>query len=381
MLKLNNLDNPQDVSNRSPDIGVIRPLSEVIKAFPTTRYYGSKREQLPWIYSCISAITFETVLDAFGGTASVSMLFQAMRKSVTYHDGLKFNEDVGRTLLAPELALSAKQLADFLNEVEPVEGFISKHFKGMYYTSLENVWLDGFMVRLANSSLAPDARSNLKYLLYQACLKKRPFNLFHRANLNLRTNTKVERSFGNYVTWERPFEELIYQMHGELSVQIRQHAKPAVILPASNVSTLEGPYDLVYIDPPYLSNAAKYNRDDYWRRYHFLEGLADYGRWSTFLDISSGIGVNSGPDWMDDWRHKFTFRDRLFELIEKHRSSIVVLSYVTDAFPSEEEIKALFERHFSQVSIHTYEYSHALSKVKKRELLFVGRPKNGHRKR
>lgn len=311
----------------------------------------------------------------------MSMLFQAMRKSVTYHDGLKFNEDVGRTLLAPELALSATDLSEFLIGIEKIEGLISTHFNGMYYTADENAWLDGVMAKLAKCSLSPRAKSNLKYLLYQACLKKRPFNLFHRANLNLRTKTNVERSFGNYVTWERPFEGLMIQMHGELSQQIRQHKKPATVLPSSNVSTLEGVYDLVYLDPPYLNVEERYNRDDYWRRYHFLEGLADYDQWARFLDHSSSIGVNRGPDWMLDWRHKSTFRDRLFELIERYRSSIVVLSYVSDAFPSEDEIKSQFEKQFSQVSIHTYEYSHALSKTKKRELIFVGRPKDGRGKR
>jgi hypothetical protein len=35
--------------------------------------------------------------------------------------------------------------------------------------------------------------------LCQACLAKRPYNLFHRANLYMRTQD-VERSFGNKTT-------------------------------------------------------------------------------------------------------------------------------------------------------------------------------------
>jgi hypothetical protein len=73
------------------------PVSESIKKVPSTRYYGSKRLLLPWIYKSVRGLQFESALDIFGGSASVSLLLLLMRKSVTYHDGLHFNEDVART--------------------------------------------------------------------------------------------------------------------------------------------------------------------------------------------------------------------------------------------------------------------------------------------
>jgi adenine-specific DNA-methyltransferase len=69
------------------------------------------------------------------------------------------------------------------------------------------------------------------------------------------------------------------------------------------------------------------------------------------------------------------FKDLLFALIDAHRRSIVILSYVTDAVPSESDIKAHFEARFSQISIHSAEHNHALSKTPKRELLFIGHPR------
>src|ERR1700726_3812663 len=62
------------------------PVSESIKKVPSTRYYGSKRRLLPWIYKSVRELQFESALDIFGGSASVSLLFLLMRKSVTYHD-------------------------------------------------------------------------------------------------------------------------------------------------------------------------------------------------------------------------------------------------------------------------------------------------------
>jgi adenine-specific DNA-methyltransferase len=54
--------------------------------FPTTRYQGSKRKLLLWLYKHISPLNFKSVLDVFGGTACVSYLFKIMDKQVTYND-------------------------------------------------------------------------------------------------------------------------------------------------------------------------------------------------------------------------------------------------------------------------------------------------------
>lgn len=354
-------------------LAVIRPVPEMISAFPATRYYGSKRKLLPWIYDHIRGLQFDTVLDALGGTASVSLLFKAMRKNVSYHDGFKFNQDVGRTLLSNSVALSRADLLDFLRKIVPRHGFIAEKFAGVYYTDKENSWLDGFAQKLQNDPTPKKKASLLRYLLYQACLKKRPFNLFHRANLHLRTKRNVYRSFGNHTTWERSFQHHILQAYDELS-PIFPTPTESTILPSGNVDRLKPGYDLVYIDPPYINTVSRYNRDDYWRRYHFLEGLADYEKWEARIDPTSDIGLLRQPLWMSDWSSKATFPDRLFSLIETHRKSLVVLSYVTNAHPQEAEIKRLFEDTFSSVSIHSREHSHALGVLPRRELLFIGRP-------
>lgn len=43
-------------------------ISKEIGNIPSTRYQGSKRKILPWIYDCIKDVGFNTVLDAFGGS-------------------------------------------------------------------------------------------------------------------------------------------------------------------------------------------------------------------------------------------------------------------------------------------------------------------------
>ncbi len=72
------------------------PLSIDFTKFPSTRFQGSKRKIIPWIFNVIKDLKFNTVLDGFGGTASVSYLFKKMGKAVTYNDNLKFNYYIGK---------------------------------------------------------------------------------------------------------------------------------------------------------------------------------------------------------------------------------------------------------------------------------------------
>jgi adenine-specific DNA-methyltransferase len=357
-----------------PSLRLIQPLAEAIKSLPKTRYYGSKLRLLPWIYENVGGLRFDTALDLFGGTASVSQLFRLMRKRVTYNDGLRFNEDVARAVLSPEIALSRSDLVNLLARVRPLDGLVTRRFDGVFYTREENRWIDGFM-GLVGIELCADVRAVLRYLLYQSCLKKRPFNLFHRANLALRTKADVQRSFGNARTWERPFDELVQTAFDELAASAQASYPSATVLPAASADEISPGYDLVYIDPPYVTAKNGRNRDDYWRRYHFLEGLSRYPEWEDLMDPTSAIRLPPTPQWMLDWSRRERFQEHLFSLVDKHKASIVALSYVTDAFPNETIIKAFFEQKFAKVSLHSKPLSHALSKSHKRELLFIGHPK------
>jgi adenine-specific DNA-methyltransferase len=91
--------------------------------------------------------------------------------------------------------------------------------------------------------------------------------------------------------------------------------------------------------------------------------------------LNSDIRLSAASPWFADWGRIATFKDRLFSFIDAHRYSIVALSYVSGAVPSESEIMAHFESRFAQVSVHSAAHHHALSKSRKRELLFIGLPK------
>ena len=67
--------------------------------FPSTRFQGSKLKIVDWIWDAIEDLSFDTALDAFGGTGSVAYLLKSKGKQVTYNDILKFNWYIGTALI------------------------------------------------------------------------------------------------------------------------------------------------------------------------------------------------------------------------------------------------------------------------------------------
>lgn len=61
--------------------------------FPSTRYMGSKEKLLPYINAAIQNISFNSVLDLFSGSASVSYFFKSKGKKVYSNDYMTFASD------------------------------------------------------------------------------------------------------------------------------------------------------------------------------------------------------------------------------------------------------------------------------------------------
>ncbi|MDK2082615.1 DNA adenine methylase [Aliarcobacter butzleri] len=344
---------------------------EKIKLFPKTRFYGSKKRLLSWIYENIKELEFNTVLDGFGGTSSVSLLFKAMKKNLTYNDILNSNTISANTLLLSEIPISLVNAEKFIESISPKKGIVYKNFHNVFFNDEENMWIDGAMENILSLSNVKQ-RNLFLYCLFQSCLMKRPFNIFHRANLNLRTNKEIKRSFGNLTTWNTSFEILMKKNLLEIYRFIWDSNTKTKVLKSKSIEKIEKGYDLVYLDPPYISKIN--NTDGYLKKYHFLEGLSDYNNWENMIDYNSSIKMLSSHKYNSDWENKYKFKEKLFNLISYHKSSIVVLSYVNNAVPSIKELMDFFEDNFSKVTINTYSLSHALAKDKRNEILIIGEP-------
>jgi adenine-specific DNA methylase len=335
---------------------------------------GSKQKLASWIWGHLRQLKFDTMLDAFSGTGTMGFIAKLHGKEVTCNDILKSSYLTACALVENGTARLTEQDVSFLisrhKDVEYPD-FIQRTFKGIYYTDEENTWLDTVVTNIRR--LSNDHKRALAYhALFQACLVKRPFNLFHRKNLYVRL-AEVKRSFGNKKTWDTPFPVHFRNFVREANARVFDNGRRNHAL---NMDAFEIPgperYDLVYIDTPYFSEHSA-SGVDYLGHYHFLNGLAEYERWPEKIDYNSKHLRFQKVDsvWAD--------RDRItsaFDILFKRFShSKLIVSYRSHGIPSKEQMVELLQRYKSQVVVKEMPFKYVLSKPletgRSRELLFI----------
>lgn len=351
------------------------------KKFPSTRYQGSKRKILPWIYDAVKDLEFDTVLDACGGSGSVSYLFKKMNKIVTYNDKLKFNYLIGKALIENQtITFLPEDLENLMNFDQNNSNFIERTFRNIYYLNSENRWLDRVSNGIFNMNHYVGGELEYKkslafYALFQSSLIKRPFNLFHRKNLDIRTND-VERNFGNKTTWEKSFKSHFEKFILEANSLIFDSGRPCEAINQSIFAIEDRNFDLVYIDPPYMNKEGTNETSNYLKCYHFLEGLANYPEWDSLIDRNTGNLRFKNSDFDADFNKKNIYSS--FDiLLEKFRNSIIVFSYKKGGIPSIEYLVKAMRRHKRTVYTKSLHYKYALNRQngnakKNREYLIIG---------
>jgi adenine-specific DNA-methyltransferase len=338
--------------------------------FPSTRYQGSKTKLAQWIGEQIAELSCATCLDAFGGTGAVAYQLKQMGKQVTYNDLLRFNYYIGLALIENDKVTLSPENVDWLlrrhSEIA-YPSFVQDNFSDIYFTNEENAWIDQ---TITNTQYLTDPYKFALafFALCQACIIKRPYNLFHRKNLYIRF-ADVERSFGNKTTWDTPFEEWFRVFLGEANRAVFDNGQRNRALNV-DATDVPGEYDLVYIDPPYISKRGV--AVDYLDFYHFLEGLTMYDEWGQHVDYGSKHRrLKPRPsEWTDKNRIQAAF-DRLFK---RYQQSIIVVSYRTDGIPSESELVFLLKQYKHHVRVeHFGQYKYVLStNSESQEMLLIG---------
>lgn len=338
--------------------------------FPTTRYQGSKLKISDWIWDNINGIQFETVLDAFGGTGCVSHMLKAKSKQVTYNDILRFNYYIGKALIENNSTyLTDEDVNKILTKNSDVnyQTIIEDNFADIYFKSNENQWLD--IVACNIYQMEDNYKKAIAYFaLFQSCIIKRPFNLFHRKNLYIRT-ADVERNFGNAATWETPFDVCFKKFVKEANNAIFDNGKNNIAI-NKDVFDIKGNYDLVYIDTPYISKkGATVNYHDF---YHFLEGLVDYPNWINRIDLKSKHKKLKSIKSV--WNDKNKITDAFDKLFDKYKDSVIVVSYRADGIPSIEELEQILSKYKKEiVEVIKTSYKYVLSHKESHEILLIGK--------
>ena len=118
-------------------------------------------------------------------------------------------------------------------------------------------------------------------------------------------------------------------------------------------------YDLVYIDPPYLTTTGDNETSDYRRSYHFLEGLCNYNSWDDLIDYRTP-NFRMKPQ-ANDWVNPEANSEAFDALFEQFKRSTIVVSYKKFGTPSIDTLIRMFRRHGRKVRSRSRHYKYALN--------------------
>jgi adenine-specific DNA-methyltransferase len=355
---------------------IVKFSSPDLSSFPSTRYQGSKRKLLVFLHEHLTDLPFETALDLFSGSGTVSLLLRTMNKHVDANDYLPFNQNTAQLFLTinsqdlPRRDEVEHDLRELLFGTLVVSPLVTTGFTGIYFTDTENDQIDRFCQNVG--SVAPIRRSLYVYAIGQALLMKRPFSLFHRRNLNLRLNA-VERTFGNKATWDRSILEHAVTAINELRhVTWGDHVGNAYCInTADRLNDLSDQYDLVYIDPPYIpAGNPAINYSDF---YHFLTGLVDY---SAFGRADRSKCHAPILDLASNWSKPVAVMMEVEHYMAKWPTAYIVFSYRGDGCPSPERLHELLSSNGRRCDLYWSDFQYALSSHKTQEALFISHPRS-----
>lgn len=345
-----------------------------IKAIPKTRFQGSKRKYLPFIKSVFDKIDGTNYIDLFSGTGTVSLLLRLMNKNVLSNDILSYNANSARLFVESVTysEFSSAEIDSILNTKQNKYTKVQELYNNIFFNDYENMQIDNFCFNIGEYPV--DKQVLFRYALGQALIMKRPYNLFHRANLHMRTKD-VKRSFGNAKTWETPIE---FHMKKTLD-EFKKISSTIINRPAGEVlnsdyksflSAFSGHVDVIYLDPPYA--ASNDRAIDYFDFYGFLDVIINYDNiYKCDLQKPHKPIVNHHTKI----NNSFSVMKMIDHVIKKFPSSIIVLSYRSDGKPTLDEICEIFKRSGRTHETHREPAKYALShKNSSEEIIIISAP-------
>tara|TARA_B100001027_G_C16265649_1_gene331915 strand:+ start:1027 stop:2058 length:1032 start_codon:yes stop_codon:yes gene_type:complete len=317
---------------------------EQYKKFPPSRYMGSKNKIIKELYKVFNKLKFDSALDLFSGSSSVSYLLKSMGKKVISNDYLYFSSNISRSIIEnSNYKLNKKDIKNLLSRPKKYNKFVQNKFKGIFYSKSENDFIDIIRhnIKRINNSYK---KSLALAALTRACQKKQSRGIF---------TFKGKRYDDGRADLKKSFEQQFLEAIEIFNKAVFSNKKKNLSL-SKNFSKVNNKCDLVYIDPPYYS---KYSDNEYVRRYHFIEGLVRDWKGVKIQEKSIVKKFKKYPSMFDTQQGSYNAIDML---VKKYSKSKIVMSYSSNSLPSLSEIKSITDKYNRKVNIkkikHTYSF-------------------------
>ena len=341
------------------------PMVDQIKRFPPTRFMGSKKRIVDYIWEAVRDYQFDSVLDLFSGSGVVSYMFKAAGKQVSSNDYMTMCEVAAIALIENNsVILEDSEIDALLCDSPYVDNFVQTTYDNLYFSAEDNRTIDHIRANIKHMGNRYKRAIALSALI-RACIKRRPRGIF--TFVGDRYDDGRKDLILSIAEQFRAAIELINSAVFDNGQANRAHCDDAM--------AVRGKPDLVYIDPPYYS---PFSDNEYVRRYHFVEGIArDWQdvqvQWHTktrkFKSYPTPFSTYTGA------------RDAFDRLCKRFKDSIIVVSYSSNGLPNPEEMTALIAKYREHVSVlsmdHLYSFGNHGHKThdnnnRAKEYLFVG---------
>ena len=342
----------------------IEEFADQFNLFPGTRYMGSKNKIILEIWAILKQFEFRSFLDVFAGSNVVSYFMKTKGKEVITNDFMSISYYFSKAIVENSSIILNDAELNLLLETPSSETFIYRTFKDLYFSDEDNQFLD--KVR-ANIELIENEYKKAIAIsaLVRACMKKRPRGIFtfigHRYDDGRKDIRKTLKD--HLIDNVQDFNNAVFnngticQANNKLSQDLNKTA------------------DLVYLDPPYYSPKSD---NDYVRRYHFVEGLAK--NWKG-LDIQDHTITKKFKSYQSPFSKRESAYDAFRSLLERHKNSVIAISYSSNSIPTKEELTNILKEYKSDVNVHeidhTYSFGNQNHKTgnksnRVKEYLFIG---------
>lgn len=342
-----------------------RALSSQVKAFPTTRFMGSKEQLLGPLWAAIGRYSPRCVLDLCSGSGVVSYMLKSQGCRVISNDVMAMATLIAEALVVnSDAKLSEAEIEKIASAPGWRGGMIWQLYGDLYYAEEDIAFLDA--ARLAVKSLPISKRSLALAALVRACIKRRARGIFTYVGHRYDDGRKDLQ-----VDLRTHFRSAAEQMNAAVFGNGRDNQTCTVDLstglPDANV-------DAVYLDPPYFS---PFSDNEYVRRYHFTEALAR--DWEG-VEIQPETKTKKIKNYPNPFRSEISCIRTISNVLDRYRGVPVVLSYSTNSLPDASTLLNVMRQHGRRPSVmevdHRYSFANqaaARSPVrnKVRELIFT----------
>jgi len=279
------------------------------------KYIGSKRLLVPAIVELIGRLPdVRTVLDLFSGTSRVGHALKAAGYEVTANDHTTYAYKLAQCYVAAdrrELLPPVTQLVAELNQVTGTPGYFTETFceRSRYLQPHNGERIDAVRARIAELSLEPQLEAVLLVSLMEAA-------------------DRVDSTCGLQMAYLKQWSARSHNTL-ELRVPAMLDGPGTALQQEANDAVRSGPFDLVYLDPPY-------NQHRYLGNYHMWESLV---RWDKPEVYGTAMKRIDCKQYKSDFNSRVRIASALTQLVQSIDARYVLVSFSNEGFLNRREVE------------------------------------------